>query len=273
MVLEVIYVVRHGYRSNWVVDASTGTYSSSYPTPTGIPSDPALAVYGVKQSQELASHLLTLSPPIDKIYSSPFYRCIQTLSPFTDKLVEQKGKDKVQVILEPGLGEFYGLARFDHPRPATLEVLNRHFLYLTADPDPVIAPSSKGESIPQLHDRVAYCLHHIIRQADRDPKGPKALVICTHAASMICIGRALTGSMPEDEGEEDFRCFTCSFSKYVRKSTEGGSREEEEVQAWDPQVPDSVPHVGWKGTGVAGGWECEVNGDCSFLSGGEERGW
>jgi transcription factor C subunit 7 len=25
--------------------------------------------------------------------------------------------------------------------------------------------------------------------------------------------------------------------------------------------------------GVGGGWECTVNGDCSFLSGGEERGW
>jgi len=33
-------------------------------------------------------------------------------------------------------------------------------------------------------------------------------------------------------------------------------------------------HGDWAGgRGVRGGWDCEVNCDCSFLSGGEERGW
>ena len=43
---------------------------------------------------------------------------------------------------------------------------------------------------------------------------------------------------------------------------------------WDPLDGDAVPDIGWRdGQGVAGGWDCEVNGDCSFLEGGEERGW
>ncbi|EMC92326.1 hypothetical protein BAUCODRAFT_569680 [Baudoinia panamericana UAMH 10762] len=270
--LEVIYVVRHGYRSNWVVDPQTGEYSSNVRTPTGIPSDPALASYGVLQAQQLADHLLQVEPPVDLVYSSPFYRCIQTLAPFTDALAQRKGTDKVRVHIEPGLGEFYGLARFDHPSPATIEVLNTHFPHLYAEKDPVIVPSTKGESIPQLHDRIAYCLHHLVKRMDTDPNGPKALLICTHAAAMIAIGRALTGRMPKEESEEDFKCFTCSFSKFTRRQTE--AQVAPHVAPWEPEQADSVPDVAWReGKGVAGGWSCEINGDCSFLQGGEERGW
>lgn len=135
-------------------------------------------------------------------------------------------------------------------------------------------PSTKGESIPQLHDRVAYCLHHLIARADADPEAPKALLICTHAAAMIAVGRALVGRMPEDEGEEDFNCFTCAFSKFVRRPTTLEKQDTAVGEAWSSSKPDDVPDVGWRdGAGVGGGWDCEVNGDCSFLSGGEERGW
>lgn len=207
---------------------------------------------------------------MDLIYSSPFYRCLQTLAPFTNSLVAKSSAEKVRVNVEPGVGEFYGLARFDHPSPASIDVLNTHFPNLYAEKDPIIVPSTKGESIPHLHDRIAYALHHLIARADADPAGPKSMLICSHAAAMICIGRALTGRMPEDVGEDDFNCFTCSFSKFVRRGTSEG----QDVPAWSPETPDQVPDVKWRdGKGVQGGWKCEVNGDCSFLSGGEERGW
>ena len=93
-------------------------------------------------------------------------------------------------------------------------------------------------------------------------------MLCSHAAVMIALGRALTGRMPDDEGEDDFKCATCSFSKFVRRG-----KGVDEVPAWDAARGDDVPAVPWRGRGVQGGWECEVNGDCSFLSGGEERGW
>ncbi|KAI7218852.1 phosphoglycerate mutase-like protein [Hortaea werneckii] len=289
--LENIYVVRHGYRSNWVVDPQTGTYSTTVKSPTGIASDPALASYGVQQAVQLGEHLLQVQPPVDLIYSSPFYRCLQTLSPFTDALADRQAKidlsaletdapthsRKVHVNVEPGLGEFYGLARFDHPSPASIEVLNQHFPRLHAEKSPIVVPSKNGESITQLHDRVAYCLSQLIKRADADPSGPKTLLICTHAASMIAIGRALTGRMPEDETEEDFRCFTCSFSKFTRKQPGKGVEVDGDwgqEASWDPLEPDEVPDIGWRGgKGVGGGWEIEVNGDCSFLQGGEERGW
>lgn len=132
----------HQYRSNWNVDPSTGHYNSNIPSPTGIVADPALASYGVAQAKQLGGHLLKVSPSIDKIYSSPFYRCLQTLQPFTTARHEQSPGSGV-INVEPGVGEFYGLARFDHPSPAPIEELRKHFPHLEKDATPVIVPSTK----------------------------------------------------------------------------------------------------------------------------------
>lgn len=228
------------------------------------------------QAKELAAHLTEkASPPIDVIFSSPFYRCIQTLAPTVTSISAARtaaGLQPLPIHIENGLGEFYGLARFDHPSPASNEVLATHFNNLNTSYEPVIRPSVNGESLPTIHDRIAYCLHHVIRKLDADPAGPKSLLICTHAASMICIGRALTGNMPSDFGEDDFKCFTCSMSKFVRRNTSTTEPTTDEI--WDPSKPETIPDVKWKdGRGVQGGWDCKVNGDCSFLSKGEERGW
>jgi transcription factor C subunit 7 len=109
-------------------------------------------------------------------------------------------------------------------------------------------PASKGEMIMELHERVGKALDHIITILDNEPEQPKTVLICTHAATMIAAGRALTGRMPDDPDEDDFKCFTAGLSKYVRRSTD----------------PDR---------GVAGNWECELNSETSYLSGGAERGW
>lgn len=124
-----------------------------------------------------------------------------------------------------------------------------------------------GETIASLHDRTAYALHRIIEQCDNE--GVKAIAICTHAATLIAAGRALTGRMPEDTSEEDFMPYTCGVSVFVRKGKHG----KKEVGEWKG-IESSVPDVGWKdGTGVGGGWECIVHGDCSFLKDGAERVW
>lgn len=264
------------YRSNWSVNPTTGTYTSPVRTPTGIPSDPALASYGVKQAEQLATKLLALDPsPAKAIYSSPYYRCLQTIAPYTTELAQRGREDSVRVTIEPGLGEFYGQAPFSHPSPAGIDELNRHFPHLRAEAEPIIVPSVRGESIPALHNRMAYTLSQLIARADQQPNGPKAILLCTHAAAIIAIGRVLTGRMPEDVGEEDFRCFTCGLSKFVRRR--GGSSEPESTKQdrrWSPERPDEIPEVDWRdGKGVSGGWECELNSDCSFLENGEERGW
>lgn len=96
-------------------------------------------------------------------------------------------------------------------------------------------------------------------------------MICTHAAPLIAMGRALTGNMPEDSSEEDFRPFTASLSTFVRRK--GEARVNEEVDEAAKEICGvKVPR--WRGgRGVGGGWDCVRNGDGSFLSGGEERGW
>ena len=45
-----------------------------------------LVAYGVAQAQELATALSTISPPIARIYSSPYYRCLETILPTAEKL-------------------------------------------------------------------------------------------------------------------------------------------------------------------------------------------
>lgn len=86
------------FRMNWVVNASTGEYHALHATPTGIASDPYLASYGVEQSIQLSDKIMTLDPPVDVVYSSPFYRCLQTIKPTMEKLATAGRTDgKVRV--------------------------------------------------------------------------------------------------------------------------------------------------------------------------------
>ncbi|KAA6412089.1 MAG: phosphoglycerate mutase [Lasallia pustulata] len=81
MVLTTIYLTRHGFRVNWTLNPATGEYHTNVPSPTRIPSDPPLAAYGVEQATQLAARVATLDPPVGAVYSSPFYRCLETLRP------------------------------------------------------------------------------------------------------------------------------------------------------------------------------------------------
>ena len=101
------------------------------------------------------------------------------------------------------------------------------------------------------------------------------MLMCTHAAAVLAMGRVLTGRMPEEVSEEDFQCYTCGLSQFTRRAKPSSESENRDhVEDWDPRRPDQIPDVGWRdGKGVAGGWDCERNSDCSFLENGEERGW
>ena len=101
----------------------------------------------------------------------------------------------------------------------------------------------------------------------------RAILICTHAAPLIALGRVLTGRVPDDVKEDDFKTFTAGISKFVRRRAQDEGEERSlEVENWEPGR--AIPKLGWNnGRGVAGGWDCVVNSDCSHLSGGPERGW
>lgn len=144
--------------------------------------------------------------------------------------------------------EFFGRADFDHPAPPSVQILNQHYPDLDQGYQSIHIPPSKGELIVELHERVNRALSRIVHELDNDPEQPKTLLICTHAATMIAAGRVLTGNMPQDPDEDDFQCYTASLSKFVRKSKDTAK-------------------------GAIGNWDCELNSDTSFLSGGAERGW
>ncbi|KAM7197727.1 phosphoglycerate mutase [Rhypophila sp. PSN 637] len=290
MSLEVIYITRHGFRSNWLVDPSNGNYTSTLKTPTGIAADPALTAHGVDQARELGEQLLTVDPPIERIYSSCYYRCLQTVEPFARKAVALGKLTGPGVVRgETGIGEWYGSAPFEHPVPASQEVLESFFpALLEKEYRPAVVPTRMGESIDELHDRVATTMEALISECDRD--GVRAILLCSHAAPIIALGRVLTGVMPESVDAEDFRAFTCGLSVYRRRkrtSEEQQQQKQPKQQGSDdatsarntssqiqhqPTQPFRVPQ--WRGgRGVLDGWDCEMNSDCSFLSGGEERGW
>jgi transcription factor C subunit 7 len=167
--------------------------------------------------------------------------------------------------------EFFGRAHFHHPSPASTSVLATHFPSVDPTYTPIITPSTKGETIPGLHNRLAFALRHIVQDLDNHPAKPRSVLICSHAATIIAIGRVLTGRMPEDESEHDFDAFTCGLSKFNRRvrspvSTSSG--------VWNPSEPDRIPDVEWRTEGgLVGGWDCELNSDCSFLVSGQENGW
>ena len=135
-------------------------------------------------------------------------------------------------------------------------------------------PSTNGESVKEIHDRVAYALSRIIEAIDKEhlsdpnsPTAPKAILLCAHAATNIAIGRVLVGNT-----NADIKTGTCSLSVYHRKSVAhvpGGK-----ATVPPPNADGTVPQVDWtEGRGVGGGWIQKVNGDCSFLKNGEERNW
>lgn len=226
------------------------------------------------QAEELGAHLVTVDPPVDRIFSSPYYRCLQTVQPFVNRLQASAGPDtaaKPAILGETGLSEWYGSAPFEHPTSAPAKELKDLFPALDTSFVPAVAPSRMGETIAQLHERVALTLDAIIQRCDE--MGVRAVLLCSHAATIIAIGRVLTGNMPENAETEDFRVFTCGLSTFRRRAARNEAARG--AAAALSRTLDTGPRsLGWKnGKGVGGGWTCEVNSDCSFLSGGEERGW
>lgn len=156
-------------------------------------------------------------------------------------------------------------------------------------------PSARGETIAQLHNRVATALAAIIADVDAEieaaeaksgRRDDKAVLICSHAAPLIAMGRVLTGQMPADVNVEDFHVYTAGLSTFLRRrhprdrrsSTSADEDDDDDDALLAPGTrlvpPDQVFVPDWiDGKGVGGGWDCVANGDCSFLSGGAERGW
>ncbi|EXJ91491.1 hypothetical protein A1O3_00039 [Capronia epimyces CBS 606.96] len=277
MPVTEILLLRHGHRLAWTLNPVTGEYGSNHPYPTGLPADPPLASHGVQQARETAKHLGNVLADVARsdrlrIYSSLFYRCLETLRPTAETLLEisppdSLARERLKVRGERGIGEWFGRAWFVQPKPAEPSRLRKEFFHWLDDLyHSRVIPPEHGERIEPLHDRVARALAQIVQDVDEEyvnaGRGDEevTLLLCGHAAQIIASGRALTGQVPDDLDEEDFKCFTCGLSKFVRRQG---------PVAGEPYYDDDWRNSG----GVAGGWDCILNSDCSHLSQGEERGW
>ncbi|GJN91904.1 hypothetical protein Rhopal_004929-T1 [Rhodotorula paludigena] len=263
MVLESVYICRHGFRLSW----ETSVWSS----PTGIPRDPPLSAHGVDQAKELARFLkqeLGVESAEDArkqgivLLSSPLYRCVQTATPTAEAL-------GVPIFIEPGIGEWYlPVRRGLHPELATASFLSRFFpLVSTTDPSspdsagwtPLLTPPRTGESMRAVHARArTLWTAHLVSALEA--RGAKKIVLFSHAATCIALVRALAGDLEDlagagggeagegwdEEKRRKVRAATCSVSKFVREG---------------------------RGAGGEGSWKWEWDGRTDFLSRGEERHW
>lgn len=226
MPVGTIYVARHGFRLSWE--------TTIWNAPTNTPRDPPLSSHGVDQAKELASWFASLEEGErpDAIYSSPLYRCLQTAQPLSDKL-------ELPINVEHGLSEFYlPVKRGLHPRSLPAESLRHWFPTIDPSHTSLLYPPQEGETIDQIHVRSEQVLELLLNKIDAQSGGAKSVVVYTHAATAIALGRALIG---DKEKVKDIRAGTCSVSKFTRQGD--------------------------------GSWVQEMNGQCDHLERGEERHW
>ncbi|KAI0271369.1 histidine phosphatase superfamily [Gloeopeniophorella convolvens] len=229
MTVETIYILRHGFRLNWV--------TTNWKSATGLPRDPPLAAFGETQAKEVADHFLSL--PEDQrptiIFSSPYYRCLQTAKPTSAAL-------GIPIYVEHGLSEWYspvapgtGL----HPRPGPASALQAFFPEIDPAWSSVYYSSRRGEDVDGVHARAAGALAALVPEVARrfPPAQHARVLLVSHAATTIALARALLGRR-----EMPLRIACCSLSMFER--AEGGS-----------------------------GWAARVLGDGSHLKDGPQRDW
>lgn len=238
MTVKSIYLARHGYRANWLPKPHP-------PNPTGIDSDPPLAPHGVEQARELADYFTTL-PESDKpqfILTSPFYRCVETAQPIANTL-------SLKVVLERGVGEWYKKDRSVVPAPANYDTLSSFFTVLSnekywhRDNTVGVIPDLSGETEEEIFDRAKLFWTKFIPVFEARFPEIETILIITHAATKIALGLALLKlSGVRDYIDDDnniLRAGACSLDRYNRSES---------------------------------GWTLIMNGNCDFLTKGEEMNW
>ncbi|OCH96452.1 PGAM-domain-containing protein [Obba rivulosa] len=230
--IDKIYIARHGFRLNWV--------TSNWKSETGVPRDPPLAAFGLTQAQELADYFLSL--PLDErptaIFSSPYYRCLQTAKPTAVAL-------GLPIYVEHGLSEWYSPVVPEtglHPRPPSAAALRAWFPDIDDSWSSIWYPSRKGEDVDQVHNRANGCLSALISGVEhRFQDQHRRILLVTHAATAIALTRELVGNR-----DLVLRVGCCTLTELTRR-------------------PDSATMVGE--------WEAKRLADGSHLKDGSQRDW
>ncbi|CAB4252503.1 similar to Saccharomyces cerevisiae YOR110W TFC7 One of six subunits of the RNA polymerase III transcription initiation factor complex (TFIIIC) [Maudiozyma barnettii] len=240
MAIKTIYIARHGYRSNWLPD---GPYP---PPPTNVDSDVPLAAHGIDQAKQLADFVAKLDVKPQLIFSSPFYRCLQTSKPVKEKL-------DIPLYVDNGVGEWYRPDRPIIPIPAPVSKLNGLFdSMISEDWESSIIPSDKGETKEDIFERCNKFLGIFIPRVEEVFPEVSSILIVTHAATKAALGMNLLG-FPDaivsiDDKGTVIRNGSCSIDQFDLIKSNG-----KDVCAKE--------------------WELKMNGNTSFLTKGEEMNW
>ncbi|CCF56750.1 hypothetical protein KAFR_0B04530 [Kazachstania africana CBS 2517] len=232
MTIETIYIARHGYRSNWL---PYGPYPAP---PTGIDSDVPLAEHGRDQAVELANFIKTLENKPEIIFTSPFYRCLETSEPIQEAL-------NVPIYTDRGIGEWYKPDRDIIPVPATDKQLLKFFPWINVNWEDTLIPSDKGETEADVFDRCSEFLPKFIKRLESTFPKVSTILLVTHAATKAALGMNLlkfpNARVPIDGKGTVIRNASCSLDEYTR-------------------VNDDT-------------WDIVMNGNTLFLKNGEEMNW
>ncbi|ORZ22223.1 histidine phosphatase superfamily [Absidia repens] len=223
--LKEIWITRHGFREDWVNPAPI--------YPTGLTHDSQLSVEGLQQAEELGVFLQDKA--IQRIYTSPFYRVLQTILPLA-KVTQ------VPIHIDYAMAEWYGEAYPEYLLPTTIENQQKLFPELDFQVDYVssVEVPDGPETVAKCHQRTQKGLDNLIKQLD-DEGEVSTILLSGHAATVITAVRTLM-----DDPNLAVKSGTCSLAKLVRRSdSDTGS----------------------------GQWDLVLNGDCSHLSNGEQRSW
>jgi len=197
-----------------------------------------LAEFGEAQAQEVADYFLTL-PHQERptaIFSSPYYRCIQTSKPIAKAL-------DLPIFIEHGISEWYfpvvpgtGI----HPRPSSATTLKALVPQIDEAWSSVWYPSRKGEDVDEIHHRTAGFLEAFIPEVERQmPTMHSRILMVGHAATVITLTRMLLGeALPLTVG-------CCTLTELRRKPN----------------------------TRILGGWTKKVLASGDHLSKGIQRAW
>ncbi|CAO3689878.1 unnamed protein product [Rhizopus stolonifer] len=192
MVVKEIWVTRHGFREDWVNDNPS--------LPTHRKNDPTLSQLGRQQAQELKDYLKDKS--IDRIYSSPFYRVLETVYPLVEEC-------NIPLFTDNSMAEWYGLAHGTYLPPAPNSELKQLFPKLDNSHSSSIPIPTNAETEDDCHVRVKEGLDKLV--AFLNEQDIKTILLAGHAASVICAVRALS-----NQASYPVRSGTCSLARLIR---------------------------------------------------------
>jgi len=199
--MKTIYITRHGTRQDHLTGIPT-------PSKSGFIYDPPLAEEGLVQSQLLANYLKD-NAHINYIFSSPFYRTLQTATKVADTL-------NLKIEIESGLMDWYGgspnYATFI-PKPAPFHKLIEFFPDIDKSYRSHVKIATVAEPKEEMYERIGKTVQILLDTfSSKDTKEDQEFLFVCHAASAIMVARNLL-----KDKTAYIRCGVCSLLKLTQK--------------------------------------------------------